>query len=67
MQPHRFYIRGRPETDAHVYAPRTRFIPEALLELFERQVRGGSEAADALDGPRAARVDVKARLREMWK
>jgi DNA helicase II / ATP-dependent DNA helicase PcrA len=68
MQPHRFYIRSRPDTaDAHVYAPRTRFIPDGLLTLFERQVRGERETFDPFDGVCGARVDVKARLREMWR
>jgi DNA helicase II / ATP-dependent DNA helicase PcrA len=67
MQPHRFYTRGRPDGDNHVYAPRTRFIPDALLPLFERRVRGGGNTADAFDGTRAARVDVQARLRDMWR
>src|SRR3989442_7449536 len=40
LQPHRFYTRGRPHGDNHVYAPRTRFIPEALLPLFERRAHG---------------------------
>jgi len=67
MQPHRFYTRGRPDADTHVYAPRSRFIPDALLALFERRVRGGAEAADSFDGAPAAPVNVKARLREMWR
>jgi len=67
LQPHRFYTRGRPSGDNHVYAPRTRFIPETLLPLFERQVRGSNESADSFDGTLAARVDVQARLKEMWR
>ena len=67
MLPHRFYTRGRPGGDNHIYAPRTRFIPDALLPLFERRVRGGEKAADAFHGAHAARVDVQARLRDMWR
>ncbi len=67
MQPHRFYTRGRPDGDHHVYAPRTRFIPDALLPLFERRVRGGWKPTDAFDGALAAPVDVQARLRDMWR
>jgi DNA helicase-2/ATP-dependent DNA helicase PcrA len=58
VQPHRFHARGRPNGDAHVYAPRSRFLPESLLALFERPVARGEEVA---------RVDVRARLREMWQ
>ena len=67
MLPHRFYTRGRPGGDNHIDAPRTRFIPDALLPLFERRVRGGEKAADAFHGAHAARVDVQARLRDMWR
>jgi DNA helicase-2/ATP-dependent DNA helicase PcrA len=67
MQPHRFHTRGRPDGDNHVYAPQSRFIPDALLALFERRVRDVAEAADSFDGARAAPVNLKARLREMWR
>ena len=50
-----------------MYAPRSRFIPDALLALFERRGRGGAEAPDSFDAAPAAPVNVKARLREMWK
>jgi DNA helicase-2/ATP-dependent DNA helicase PcrA len=67
LQPHRFFAGGRPTGDAHVYAPRTRFIPASVAELFERAVATpratGGDAAPAL----AARVDVAARLKEMWR
>ena len=66
LQPHRFYTRGRPNSDNHVYAPRTRFIPDALLPLFERRAHGTLQMTDSLESPLAARVDVQARLREMW-
>ena len=53
--------------DRHVYAPRTRFIPDAILDNFDRFVpadRAGSEAQPlATGGPR---VDIAARLRATW-
>ncbi len=67
LQPHRFYTRGRPNADNHVYGSRTRFIPETLLPLFEPQARGRNETADPFDGAPAARVDVQTRLKEMWR
>ena len=67
MQPHRFYTRGRPDADTHVYAPRSRFIPDALLALFERRGPRRRGGADSFDAAPAAPVNVKARLREMWK
>jgi len=66
LHPHRFYTRRRPDSDNHVYAPRTRFIPDALLPLFERRVRGIVQTTAPFEGPAVARVDVQTRLREMW-
>src|SRR6266516_4256991 len=66
LQPHRFYTRGRPDGDNHVYAPRTRFIPDALLPLFERRAHGSGQTPDSLESP-VARIDVQTRLREMWE
>jgi DNA helicase-2/ATP-dependent DNA helicase PcrA len=67
LQPHRFYTRGRPDGDFHVYVPRTRFIPGEVAALFERQVKGGRlvEGADA--APPGVAVDVRAKLKEMWR
>ncbi len=67
LQPHRFYTRGRPNGDNHVYAPRTRFIPETVSALFERQARGSKETADSFDSTPTVRVDVHTRLKEMWR
>ena len=67
LQPHRFYTRGRPDGDNHVHAPRTRFIPDTLLRLFERQARGSKETAASFDSTLAARVNVQTRLKEMWR
>jgi len=66
LQPHRFYRRGRPDDDNHGYAPRTRFIPEAILPLFERRATGLRQEASGLEGALATRVDVRTRLQEMW-
>jgi len=66
LYPHRFYTRRRPARDNHVYAPRTRFIPDALLPLFERGAHVTSQATDSLDSPIVARIDVQTRIREMW-
>src|SRR3989454_1612176 len=66
LHPHRFYTRRRPNGDNHVHAPRTRFIPDALLPLFERRAHGRRQTADSLDSPVVVRVDVQTRIREMW-
>ena len=67
LQPHRFYTGGRPNGDAHVYAPRTRFIPPGVAELFERAAPAPQTPAGAIDPARVPRVDVQRRLKEMWK
>ena len=52
--------------DRHVYAPRSRFLPDAILDRFERVVRGRGVAELERGGPEGAVVDVAARLRAMW-
>jgi len=66
IQPHRFYTgSSRRNGDRHIYAPRTRFIPEDLLALFER-VRVGGDSSDQQDSVMGAAINVAAKLREMW-
>ncbi len=67
--PQRFFVHGqRLHGDRHVYASRTRFIPEKLLGLFERtnwpQVSPGLAGRSPSQAPR---VDVGARVRGMWR
>jgi len=53
--------------DRHVYAPRTRFIPDAILDYFERRSHVHAHPADAPDAPGQPRVDVGARIRALWE
>jgi DNA helicase II / ATP-dependent DNA helicase PcrA len=65
--PQRFFTHGQAaQGDRHVYASRTRFIPERLLGLFER---AGWPAAAAAQSARSMgpRIDVGARMRGMWR
>ena len=68
MVPQRFFVHGQQvRGDRHVYASRTRFIPDRLLGLFEKTswphcTPGAARAASA--GPR---IDVGARMRGMWR
>ena len=69
MVPQRFFTHGQhAKGDRHVYAARTRFIPSALLRLFEQTtwpLAAASAAAHAASqGPR---IDVGARMRRMWR
>lgn len=68
MVPQRFFTHGQSATgDRHVYAARTRFIPNALLGRFERTawpIAAPDAARAASQGPR---IDVRARMRGMWR
>jgi DNA helicase II / ATP-dependent DNA helicase PcrA len=66
--PQRFFTHGQnAQGDRHVYAARTRFIPAALLQLFESSAWPLAAAADTRLGARQVRVDVGARMRGMWR
>jgi DNA helicase-2/ATP-dependent DNA helicase PcrA len=67
--PQRFFTHSQnAKGDRHVYASRTRFIPDRLLGLFEKTT-WPLAVADA--APRAAsqglRIDVGARMRGIWR
>jgi DNA helicase-2/ATP-dependent DNA helicase PcrA len=69
MVPQRFFTHGQhSQGDRHVYASRTRFIPEQLLGLFERTswpvVPAGATVRTPSQGPR---IDIGARMRGMWR
>jgi DNA helicase-2/ATP-dependent DNA helicase PcrA len=69
MVPQRFFTHGQSvQGDRHVYASRTRFIPDRLLSLFEKTnwplPAFGTAARAASTGPR---VDIGARMRGMWR
>ncbi|MDX2092041.1 MAG: 3'-5' exonuclease [Kofleriaceae bacterium] len=66
VQPLRMFVeKQHRHGDRHVLAPRTRFIPDAMLDTFERVVRGRSTAA-LTAAPASGSIDVGARLRAMW-
>jgi DNA helicase II / ATP-dependent DNA helicase PcrA len=68
--PQRFFTHGQnPLGDRHVYATRTRFIPDRLLGLFARMRWPTATAATHVDGrkPKGVRVDVGAQMRRMWR
>ena len=67
IHPLRFYVRQqRRYGDSHVYAPRTRFVPDAILDRFTRVSHGAIAPVDPAPDGTAAGVDVAARLRAMW-
>ena len=66
--PQRFFTHGQSALgDRHVYASRTRFIPDRLLGLFER---ASWPLAEATATPRPVdrpRIDISSRMRGMWR
>jgi DNA helicase-2/ATP-dependent DNA helicase PcrA len=67
--PQRFFTHGQhAQGDRHIYASRTRFIPDRLLGLFERTAWplaiAGAATRPASQGPR---IDIGARMRGMWR
>ncbi len=67
--PQRFFTHGQnAQGDRHVYASRTRFIPNGLLGLFERTAWPIVAPEPGARPPReGVRVDVGARMRGMWR
>jgi DNA helicase-2/ATP-dependent DNA helicase PcrA len=66
VQPVRMYVEHQHRHgDRHVYAPRSRFLPDAMLDRFARVVRGRGVAGLTADAAPVT-VDVAARLRAMW-
>ncbi len=67
--PQRFFTHGQSaQGDRHVYAARTRFIPNTLLGLFEKRAWPvvTADTASRVAG-QGLRVDVGARMRTMWR
>jgi ATP-dependent DNA helicase UvrD/PcrA len=67
--PQRFFVHGQnAKGDRHMYASRTRFIPERLVPLFERTTWPMARATTATPADRAAAaVDIRAKMRGMWR
>jgi DNA helicase-2/ATP-dependent DNA helicase PcrA len=68
--PHRFFThRQTVDGDRHIYASRTRFIPDDLLFLFETAAWPvvATESRVVRPAIQGMQVDVRARLRSMWR
>jgi len=68
--PQRFYVHRQAKSgDQHVYATRTRFIPSAILPLFEPRTWPAVVKGPAGKAPVRGeiRVDIAARMRGMWR
>ncbi len=68
LAPLRYHVtQQRRDGDKHVYGARSRFMSERLLATMDRDFRGRSESDTAkLGGRSERRIDVGARMREMW-
>ncbi|WFU50894.1 ATP-dependent helicase [Sinorhizobium terangae] len=68
MVPQRFFTGGQhAQGDRHVYASRTRFIPATLLQFFETGTWPLANPTTAERNAQQIRIDVAARMRDMWR
>jgi DNA helicase-2/ATP-dependent DNA helicase PcrA len=68
MVPQRFFVHGQAaKGDRHMYASRTRFIPEPLLPMFERTAWPRAAAAEPASAKEAPPIDLRAKMRGMWR
>jgi DNA helicase-2/ATP-dependent DNA helicase PcrA len=73
VHPLRFFVRQQSRFgDRHIFTPRTRFIPDAILDRFERvsvndpaTFPDGAPPSGSSPAP-GPRIDVAARLRAAW-
>lgn len=67
IQPLRFFRSQQARYgDAYMFVPRSRFIPDALLSLFECRA-WPTEVRESTKGPGGhPRADIAARMRKMW-
>jgi len=67
VHPLRFYVtHQRKDGGKHVFAPISRFLPKEIRGRFEQVAEGFEHPADEARALGKARVDVGAKLREMW-
>lgn len=68
IMPQRFFVHGQAARgDRHVYASRSRFIPASILGAFEQTSWASVQAKDDPRRQPQVRVDLGARMRDMWK
>ncbi|MEO8536556.1 MAG: ATP-dependent helicase [Betaproteobacteria bacterium] len=69
ITPQRFFVRQQHvQGDRHVYAARTRFIPDTLTSLFESCASPAAPLTveEPARGERTSPVDIAARIRARW-
>lgn len=66
--PQRFYVHQQAGGgDRHVYGSRTRFIPSSILNAFEERPWTPARATAAVRPGTGQRIDLAARMKEMWR
>jgi DNA helicase-2/ATP-dependent DNA helicase PcrA len=67
--PHRFFVhQQRGSGDRHMYAVRTRFIPNTITRHFEQRAWPIATREHSASGKRTVKpVDIGARLKSMWR
>jgi len=67
IHPLRFFVRQQHRHgDAHIFTPRSRFLPETILPRFAQGSFGRRHPADEGEASPGRSVDVGAKLRAMW-
>jgi DNA helicase II / ATP-dependent DNA helicase PcrA len=68
IQPLRFFRSQQHRYgDAYMFSSRSRFIPDAILDLFEHRAWPTKIAVGETLPKPEFRTDIAARLREMWE
>ena len=68
LMPQRFYVTGPTGgTDRHVYANRTRFIPNRLTSHFESRTWPPVAPMQSESSIGTVRIDLAERMRGMWR
>jgi superfamily I DNA/RNA helicase len=66
--PHRFYPHGQSHSDNHLYALRSRFIPESIVGAFdERTCVPLARSGHSVRRSGGVAVDLSARMRGKWR
>ncbi|HME91823.1 MAG TPA: ATP-dependent helicase, partial [Myxococcaceae bacterium] len=67
LQPLRMFIRQQPRHgDRYLFAPRSRFIPDSILQCFQRRSLACPSAAEAPLGTPERVIDLPARVLSQW-
>lgn len=67
LAPLRYYVTQQPrDGDRHVYGARSRFMTDPVLDTMERRFHGRTDRTNPASRRSTKRIDVAARLRDLW-